>query len=480
MALQTLNPHRHAAAVSPAPSPAPRRGHPPSQSLLHLPPRRRLADGAARPRAVAAAVSGAVNEARRRGAPQDGGEGGMKDTDLSTLGNLCVDVVLSVPQLPPPPREERKAYMERLAASPPDQKFWEAGGNCNLAFAAARLGLSCSTLGHVGEEIYGKFILDVLQAEGISVVGMLENTNAAACRQAYETLLCWVLVDPFQKHGFCSRADFSEEPAFSWIRKLPADIRTAIHHSKILFCNGYAFDEFFPDVIASSIDCAIDSGTAVFFDPGPRGKSLLHGTLDEQRALEHALSLSDVLLLTSDEAESLTNIRNPVQAGQELLKRGIRTKQVVIKMGSKGSIMITKNTISCAPAFKIDVVDTVGCGDSFTAAIAFGFLHDLPAVNTLTLANAVGAATATGCGAGRNVARLDKVLQLLREADLNEEDTLWTELVEGNSLCIEVSILSGMARNGFSERIVHVPVTKVVSDLLPMLEAVLERSAVQA
>lgn len=43
----------------------------------------------------------------------------------------------------------------------------------------------------------------MLQAEGISVVGMLENTDAAACRQAYETLLCWVLVDPFQKHGFC-------------------------------------------------------------------------------------------------------------------------------------------------------------------------------------------------------------------------------------------------------------------------------------
>ncbi|CAD6209704.1 unnamed protein product [Miscanthus lutarioriparius] len=476
MALQALNPHRHAAAVSPAPSPVPRRGHPPPQPLLHLPPRRRLAAGAPAARRRCRRLGSHQRGQEAWGTARGGGEDGRKDTDLATLGNLCVDVVLSVPQLPPAPWEERKAYMERLAASPPDQKFWEAGGNCNLAFAAARLGLSCSTLGHVGEEIYGKFLLDVLQVEGISVVGMLENTNAAACRQAYETLLCWVLVDPFQKHGF---ADFSEEPAFNWIRKLPADIRTAIHHSKILFCNGYAFDEFFPDVIASSIDCAIDSGTAVFFDPGPRGKSLLHGTLDEQRTLEHALRLSDVLLLTSDEAEALTNIRNPVQAGQELLKRGIRTKQVVIKMGSKGSIMVTKNTISCAPAFKIDVLDTVGCGDSFTAAIAFGFLHDLPAVNTLTLANAVGAATATCCGAGRNVARLDKVLQLLREADLNEEDTLWTELIEGNSLCM-VSILSGMARNGFSEQIVHVPVTKVVSDLLPMLEAVLERSAVQA
>lgn len=72
-----------------------------------------------------------------------------------------------------------------------------------MAFAAARLGLRCSTLGHVGEEVYGKFLLDVLEAEGISVVGMLENADVTACRQAYETLLCWVLVDPFQKHGFC-------------------------------------------------------------------------------------------------------------------------------------------------------------------------------------------------------------------------------------------------------------------------------------
>ncbi|KAG2554560.1 2-dehydro-3-deoxygluconokinase-like [Panicum virgatum] len=478
MALQTLNPHRHPAAASPTPAPVPRRGHAP-QPILHLSPRRRLAGCAARPRAVAAAVSGAVNEARRRGRPPHGAGEGGKEADLATLGNLCVDVVLSVPQLPPAPWEERKAYMERLAASPPDQKFWEAGGNCNLAFAAARLGLRCSTLGHVGEEMYGKFVLDVLQAEGISVVGMLENTDATACRQAYETLLCWVLVDPFQKHGFCSRADFSEEPAFSWICKLPADIRTAINHSKILFCNGYAFDEFFPDVIASSINCAIDAGTAVFFDPGPRGKSLLNGTLDEQRALEHALRLSDVLLLTSDEAESLTNVKNPIEAGQELLKRGIRTKQVVIKMGSKGSIMITKNVVSCAPSFKINVVDTVGCGDSFTAAIAFGFLHDLPAVNTLTLANAVGAATATGCGAGRNVAHLDKVLQLLRESNLNE-DTAWSELIEASSRCPEVTVLSRTAVNGFSKHLVHVPVCDVVSDLLPMFEAVSERSTVQA
>jgi uncharacterized membrane protein (DUF2068 family) len=104
----------------------------------------------------------------------------------------------------------------------------------------------------------------------------------------------------------------------------------------------------------------------------------------------------------------------------------------------------------------------------------------LPAVSTLTLANAVGAATATGCGAGRNVAHLDKVLQLLREANLNEEDMAWSELIEGSSLCSQVSVLSWTAIDGFNDGVEHIPIGNVVSDLLPMFEAVSERSTVQA
>lgn len=111
MALQTLNP-RHV-----LPLPLPRRRAPRPRVLHHPPPPRRRLEGAARPRAVAVAV----NEARRRWPPAEGGGEEGKETDLATLGNLCVDVVLSVPQLPPAPREEREAYMERLAASPPDQ-----------------------------------------------------------------------------------------------------------------------------------------------------------------------------------------------------------------------------------------------------------------------------------------------------------------------------------------------------------------------
>lgn len=41
--------------------------------------------------------------------------------DVATLGNLCVDIVLNVPKLPPNSREERKAFMDELSKSPPDK-----------------------------------------------------------------------------------------------------------------------------------------------------------------------------------------------------------------------------------------------------------------------------------------------------------------------------------------------------------------------
>ena len=89
--------------------------------------------------------------------------------------------------------------------------------------------------------------------------------------------------------------------------RLSDPIKTAIQQSNILFCNGYAIDELFPDLINSALHCAIGAGTAVFFYPGPRGRTLVHGTPEQRGALELYLRLSDVLLLTLDEVHSLTS-----------------------------------------------------------------------------------------------------------------------------------------------------------------------------
>lgn len=52
--------------------------------------------------------------------------------------------------------------------------------------------------------IYAKLLLDVFQDEGINLIGMREDDDIInSSSSAYETLLCWVLVDPLQRHGFC-------------------------------------------------------------------------------------------------------------------------------------------------------------------------------------------------------------------------------------------------------------------------------------
>lgn len=112
----------------------------------------------------------------------------------------------------------------------------------------------------------------------------------------------------FDCFSFFSRADFKEEPAFSWITGLSDEVKMAIRQSKVIFCNGYDFDDFSPSFIMSTIDYATKVGTAIFFDPGPRGKSLSKGTPDERRALSHFLRMSDVLLLTSEEVQFLSMI----------------------------------------------------------------------------------------------------------------------------------------------------------------------------
>lgn len=114
------------------------------------------------------------------------------------------------------------------------------------------------------------------------------------------------------------------------------------------------------------------------------------------------------------------------------------------------------------------------------AAIAFGFIHNMPMVGSLAVANAVGAATAMGCGAGRSVATLEKVVEILKEANLNEDDKFWNELLFENLSTQEITFLSKFVINGNNKQLKHIALQKVVSELLPKLESSRAEGKVQS
>lgn len=58
--------------------------------------------------------------------------GAGKEIDVATLGNLCVDIVLDVPELPPTPLDQRKAFLAELSKSPPDKVWFSPFAYCNI------------------------------------------------------------------------------------------------------------------------------------------------------------------------------------------------------------------------------------------------------------------------------------------------------------------------------------------------------------
>lgn len=152
----------------------------------------------------------------------------------------------------------------------------------------------------------------------------------------------------------------------------------------------------------------------MFFDPGPRCHTMKQGARKE--AMETVLSLSHVALMTEDEALVVTGLTDPEAAAREVLQRsGTNTQWAVVKLGGKGALLCTRDSPRTyfMDGVKVEVLDTVGCGDSFASAVVLGFINGCDIHSTLMLANAVGAATATGRGAGRNVASPSQVMQLL-------------------------------------------------------------------
>ena len=126
-------------------------------------------------------------------------------TDVIALGNICLDVFVEVDVLPSSDPATRKQLLETLTRSPPSQESWEVGGNCNFMIAAARLGLSVGSLGHVGDDVYGRYVDDVLQVT-MHAQGLAQRA--------------WIRVSP------CAHAT-------------PCDAHLLIHHSHGCDINGH-------------------------------------------------------------------------------------------------------------------------------------------------------------------------------------------------------------------------------------------------
>ncbi len=83
----------------------------------------------------------------------------------------------------------------------------------------------------------------------------------------------------------------------------------------------------------------------------------------------------DILFLNETEARQLTGEYNLITAGKMLLAKGV--KYVIIKLGSNGSMLVSKKGIAQLPPYILEHVhDTTGAGDTFGGGFT-GYLASL-------------------------------------------------------------------------------------------------------
>jgi tagatose 6-phosphate kinase len=81
-----------------------------------------------------------------------------------------------------------------------------------------------------------------------------------------------------------------------------------------------------------------------------------------------------------------------VAAAGEIRAKGLET--VIVSLGGEGAVFVTGEGVFAGTTPKVDVVNTVGCGDSMVAGFATGICRKLPMTETIKLAMAVSTANA--------------------------------------------------------------------------------------
>ena len=119
--------------------------------------------------------------------------------------------------------------------------------------------------------------------------------------------------------------------------------------------------------------------------------------------IEELMLSSDFIKFNYEEIEEISTIyinkKATLENMIETISEKTKTKNICVTMGEKGACYYTNNSFYYQDGFKINVLDTVGAGDSFLATLVEGILNKTKPQEILKKACAVAALVASKEGA---------------------------------------------------------------------------------
>jgi fructokinase len=230
-----------------------------------------------------------------------------------------------------------------------------AGGSpFNVAIGLGRLGRPAAFLSTLSEDVFGTFLAEKLTESGVSssYIQRLPNVTTLS---VVATSLTGQPQYSFYAPNSADRALTPEAlPA-----ELPADVNA-------IAAGSYALGV---EPIASAIETLLrrEAGSRVIsLDPNVRPRVV--GDLNAYRErFERLLAYADIVKASDEDIELLYATHDLASAARIWLQRG--PKLAIVTRGEKGPLAAFGDTVLERQAPKIDVVDTVGAGDTFHAGL---------------------------------------------------------------------------------------------------------------
>ena len=244
-----------------------------------------------------------------------------------------------------------------------------AGGSClNIAVGIGRLGAAAGFVGGISSDLFGQIIVDHAQASRVEL--------AYAARSGHQCTLAFVrTVDGEPQYAFYDEASAAQ----NWVYRsgsIPFTVVYAIHVGSTTLVGDAGAAQALAVVKEAK-------GTAtISFDPNCRPNLVKDKPGYVARMAEFA-GMADIVRMSDVDFRYLYGNNDYAGRAAAMLEAGVSL--VVITQGIKGvqAWHGQAGTLHVETP-KVEVVDTIGAGDSFQAALLFA-LQALGRINTETL-----------------------------------------------------------------------------------------------
>lgn len=233
------------------------------------------------------------------------------------------------------------------------------GAPANFAYHVNGLGGVGVPVSRVGDDAFGREALEQLVNHGL-------NIDAVSIDPTHPTGTVDALVD---EHGIATYI-FPDDVAWDFI--FLDDTALALAKKADVVCFGSLAQrcEVSRNSIYEFLQAA--SNALKIYDIN------LRQNFYSPEIIQSSLSLANVLKINDDELALVAEMFSLPPDDRDaltLLMTEYALKLVVLTRGSQGSLILSPDGISDLPGQPTSIIDTIGAGDSFTAAMALAYLH---------------------------------------------------------------------------------------------------------